>query len=442
MCKCISFGPINKSYRNILLAFISYFFYNSLYGIKYYNNSFKELKIFSTKIQKELSNHQFIHNAFNYIGMFLISLVIYKNKSKESDYSITTRKIKQNITYSKKLFFLIFFILFLLLTVDLFLSSYSDALNGIDFWMLELIIINYIYNKMFNTQTFNHQKLAICLNLICGVLKIITIYLSNSYNKKNEIEIIYIKYKWLIPVGIICYLILITIHSYSISKIKWFFDKNYVSVSLLLLLYGAIGTIFYLITSTISNFIKCSTILKDYICLIHDSHSYIENISIYFKNFKKEKEYEIIIIFLGIIIFYFYNLFIFLIIKTLSPLHIIFITPIYFALKKIILPIFTLINNGTYFSDTHIENIYVKYILDFSSDIITIFSFIIYLEIIELNFCKLNYNLRRTIMERSSKEKLLEIANTKFIFMENGDIEEKDTNSNNSISEEFEIIEN
>ena len=115
-------------------------------------------------------------------------------------------------------------------------------------------------------------------------------------------------------------------------------------------------------------------------------------------------------------------------------------TPIYFALKKIFLPIFTLINNGTYFSDSHMENIYAKYILDFSGDIITNFSFIIYLEIIELNCCELKYNLRRTIIERSESEVSTENRKTKFIFMENGDIEEKDTYSNNSFSEDNDEI--
>ena len=86
------------------------------------------------------------------------------------------------------------------------------------------------------------------------------------------------------------------------------------------------------------------------------------------------------------------------------------------------------------------ENIYAKYTLDFSSDIITIFSFLIYLEISELNCCELNYNLRRIIIERSSKDNFPETRNTKFIFLEDGDIEEKDTSSDHSVSEELGIL--
>ena len=36
-----------------------------------------------------------------------------------------------------------------------------------------------------------------------------------------------------------------------------------------------------------------------------------------------------------------------------------------------------------------------KFIFDFSGNFISIFGFLIYLEIIELGFCKLNYDLRK-----------------------------------------------
>jgi hypothetical protein len=58
------------------------------------------------------------------------------------------------------------------------------------------------------------------------------------------------------------------------------------------------------------------------------------------------------------------------------------------------------------------ENIskYSKYfIISFSVvnsiiQIIVIFGFLIYLEMIELNFCNLNYNLKKTIIDRSIED--------------------------------------
>jgi hypothetical protein len=47
-------------------------------------------------------------------------------------------------------------------------------------------------------------------------------------------------------------------------------------------------------------------------------------------------------------------------------------------------------------------------------DIIMVFSCMIYLEIIELNFCCLNYNLKKKIKDRSEKEieKILETSSS------------------------------
>ena len=45
-----------------------------------------------------------------------------------------------------------------------------------------------------------------------------------------------------------------------------------------------------------------------------------------------------------------------------------------------------------------------KLILDFSSDFFAIIGYLIYLEIIELHFCKFDYNIRRNINDRGDAE--------------------------------------
>ena len=45
-----------------------------------------------------------------------------------------------------------------------------------------------------------------------------------------------------------------------------------------------------------------------------------------------------------------------------------------------------------------------KFLLDISGDIASIIGFLIYLEIIELNFCKLNYNLKKNIISRGEND--------------------------------------
>ena len=55
-------------------------------------------------------------------------------------------------------------------------------------------------------------------------------------------------------------------------------------------------------------------------------------------------------------------------------------------------------------TENPIRYIIPKLILDFSGDILSILGFLIYLEIIELNFCGLNLNLRREIIKRGMNE--------------------------------------
>ena len=45
-----------------------------------------------------------------------------------------------------------------------------------------------------------------------------------------------------------------------------------------------------------------------------------------------------------------------------------------------------------------------KFLLDTSGDIASILGFLIYLEIIELNFCGLNFNLKKNIISRSEDD--------------------------------------
>ena len=371
----------------------------------------------------------------------LISFFIYRKQRKETRLSSKSFSLSLNQmdfdfdenNQTKNLYKSIYFIIFLMILIDLLLSVFSDTLKDLDFWMVELLIITYIFNKMFNAQSFSHQKLAIGINLFSSLLKIFTIYLSS---KDDTTQILYMVYKWLIPIGIIIYLILITLESYFYVKIKYFMDKNFISVEFLLIVFGIIGTIFYLFICIIINFTKCSSYLSDNLCKIFsdpddfDSDSYIDNFGIYFKNFKKGVISEIIIILLGIITFFLYYYFSLLVLKLLSPIHVIFFYAIYYFTKKIILPISTLIQSNSFFTENPMEYIYPKYFLDFSQDILCVIGFLIYLEIIELNFCKYNYNLRKNIIRRSTIDSKMSEKNSKFIFLEDGDIEENINNSN------------
>jgi hypothetical protein len=298
--------------------------------------------------------------------------------------------------------------------------------------MFELLIVTYFSVKMFKIEIYNHQKFAMWFTLVPCSLKILTIVLSSLGNidiNGKKLPIIYIYQKLLyIPIGILLYIIIIVMRAYVNTKIKWFMDLKYISPSKLLIYYGIMGTIICTSVSTVTTYIKCDLsdyekkLYNYYICKIpyngsdikiNSTERYFENFKIYFDTFlgKVNTEhnnieiiYEIIIIFLGMITFFFHKYFMIKVIQDLTPVYLVLSIPLYYIFQKIILVINNILKKGTFFSNDAIDFIISKFILDFSGDLFSIIGFLIYLEIIELNFCDYNYNIKINITRRSLLE--------------------------------------
>ena len=453
MGKYIGFERTIRYNKYILLTIFFHILRDFFFGYNL-NNSFQNLRISITKTQEYLLVHQFIHKLYCYLAIFIISIIIYRYESKinkkKGNYITTTQNIDNtqyqkidntqyqkidNTQYQKidntqyqKIFLFDLFFIFLLILKNFLEFIYLRFLKDLDFWMLELLMMYYFISRIYNIQLYKHQLFAFAFNIFPCILKIITIYLSSINNDNNELPILYIKYKWLIPLGIIIFLILIAIESYAISKIKWMMDSRYINPSKILIFFGLIGTMFYLIVSIVSTIFNCHEKIGKYICDVQDNEKYyLENFILYFTKFKgniKEILIEVFINFFGVIFYFLNKYFSLLIIKYLSPIHIIFLTPIIYFVEKIALVTKTLIIEGTIFTKNAIQNILTKFILDAVGDILSILGFTIYLEIIELKFCGYNYNIRKSIVERAQTEIEYNGINKSFIFLENGDIEE------------------
>jgi len=267
-----------------------------------------------------------------------------------------------------------------------------------------ITIVNY---KIFKQNIYKHQKFAIGFNLIIYTL----LQIWNLSINDEIFDIIYINNKWLIPLSITFFLSIIFFYAYIIAKIKWFMDHKYISLHKLLIYYGVIGIIIYIVICFSLSFIKCNKLFENNICEIFDDKSnyYVENIFVYFYDLsnsgRKTIIYEIIIMFFGMIFYVLFVYFEVIIIYYLSPVHYFFYNSTYQFLCDTAQLIFCLIEK---------ENI-SEIIFEVMEDIFALIGFIIYLEIMELNFCKLNYNLRKSIIERS-----IEDSNT--------DIDEDDNN--------------
>ena len=110
------------------------------------------------------------------------------------------------------------------------------------------------------------------------------------------------------------------------------------------------------------------------------------------------------------ILFFYNNYNVMMIIKYLTPMHTVFLTPIFFFFYKIVVIICNIIycsirkDLSGFLDNKEVPMIMAKFILDFLQDIFCFLGFLVYLEIIQLNFGGFNYNLRDEIIKRADQE--------------------------------------
>ena len=131
MRKCISFGEYNKYYKYIILSCIfnfltSYVFSGTL------SNDLNSLKVISNDNQS-LYSHFLILDCFNYIGIFIISLILYKFKGEYLDSSSEILLLNKNDKKEEK---------------QKKYVSYLNLSIILSFWIIIFHIIYIIYSLM------------------------------------------------------------------------------------------------------------------------------------------------------------------------------------------------------------------------------------------------------------------------------------------------------
>ena len=307
----------------------------------------------------------------------------------------------------------IFFILFIIF-IDILLGQFSLIYNKffihINFWMIELYFVAFFYLKMFQIKIYKHQKLAFAINIISIILVFVKVIFTIIEN--DEKKAIYVKYWWFIFVGPIIFLIYAFSLSYVFVALKKFFYYKFVPVSRIFLFNSIIGFIFCISLCCIFTDNTCGKKIenihevKDYICKVtnSDNETYIDNFNVYSEKWKNsgknEKIYEILNSVIGNIFFALYRYFSFKIIESLTPFHRIFSGSVYYLAQQLILLCVycvKIINDDNFY-------LKVKVLCDFFSDFVCIITFFIYSEIIELNFCDFNYNLKKNIILRGQND--------------------------------------
>ena len=425
----ISFGEVNKSLLFILFMSISMVFNQYLYGFTYIE-CFYDMNIYRSLYQaivgsnkEDFPRHRIFDPLFSYLGVIALSLFIPKEKVKKREKNEEIKEEESSETslkgidsnnrlpelihnglkdYLKNKKGIVIFILILILWIieENLVLIYVDIFQDLDFWFFELIFISIIFSNHFIFKIYSHQKLSMALSI--GVGSILKIY-NISISLISEDEKIYKKYP-LVFFFVVLYFLIILARSYVNTQIKVFMDLKFISNRTLLMSYGLTGAILCAIVGIITSFVPCTDnkAIETFVCKVkYNDKSYYDEIHSYIES-SKNMSARLIIIVLGIISFFCNKFFYTLIIKNYTPIHVIFSFPMQFFIEKTFLLIFTAI-----FFRSHLfseENQLEKFLLDISGDIVSIFGFLIYLEIIELNFCKLNYNLKKNIISRGEND--------------------------------------
>jgi len=446
MTKYISLGNWNKKYLTIIFTIISLILYRLLTGFDFADTY--DMRI--VEIGK-FKGHYFIHYSFLYITVLIISSLVYLinekinkkapsnpiNQINQRNDSIINQVNSNSLIYNDIYYdetstysvIFVLFIIFLYILVEQALTIYKIYFKNCDFWMIELYILAYLNAKMFKIKVYSHQLLAILIGIIPILLKGVILGLTffdekNHWDKddnnhenykydtldpnNNKLKSLLVLYWPILIFALVLYFIIATVRSYVLINIKKFMDLKYISLLKILILYSLTGVIFCSLFAMFTTFFRCGEYLNiknkkninDYQCNIkYENNKYIDNYKAYFNKWVNDDtndiENEIMFLVFGGVSFFAYKYSTILIVRELTPLHKVFVYPIQYFLQKIIISYKFIKNHSKKF-------IVEQYWIDIVSDIVAFIGFLIYLEIIELNFCKFNYNIRKNIIFRGS----------------------------------------
>ena len=314
------------------------------------------------------------------------------------------------------------------------------------FWTLEILIIIYFSVKYLKMKIGNHQKITIfILAFILFSVQIVNSLLPKTdhhcndeqcldkYMNDNNMYIFIIKkfghFGWIIFISFL-YLFDFIMRDYSWVKLKFLMDKKSIPLFKIINLMGIIGCSLIIICLIILSKIPCNIIeniemnndkyiyvntdedkevdfnrqvcgLIDYDNITKKLKFYYDNFNIFFKDYSNSNRelLEIFVIPIYLIINILINLSYMIILKHLDPNAMLVNVNFNYFLSRMI----TYIKNGA--NEKYLT--LIEFILLELCEIIAIIAYMIYIELIELKFCRLDYDLKRIIEQRSKLDSSL-----------------------------------
>ena len=447
----IGCGKCSKYYFYILIVFISQFICDLFTGFNKDFDSNSNININDEKyieFSAPFQSHKLFQDLLKFLGALLsgICLNYYFHRletNKNGSLSMEKlEKMKKEYFGEKIPFNYSLFLIGLMLSFSTIFRTFLISLElDAGFWTIEIAFLIFLSNKILKIHFGNHQKVTIFLILvILFTCQLISTYLprtkhndcltveecQNNYLYDNNIfNFIIKKYDSVlfIPIIIIGFIISFIMRDYSWVKSKYLIDIKSYPISKILITIGAIGTILIIISYILLTFIPCSSFENVNI----NNLTYIDN---------ENKEHKILLYKQACnlihyneekkILYFYYDNFILLINDYKNNLLQILIIPVYIIMNALIYlsqmmilknldPITLLINNNFNYFFTRLiffiiskgdEQQFMNSLLFLMEieEIISILAYFIYMEIIELKFCKLDYDLKKTISFRSLSE--------------------------------------
>ena len=486
--KYIAIGNCTKYNIYLLISFLCEFLMDFLFGLNSSNKQ-KPARFFS--FRAKIKDHVLFENFIRIASIFFGGLILYifekRNESKkERTFSIEDYERMKNDLLQKKdeSIILNLIVIGVLFSLYIILKDFINQTHvHLGFWTFEIMYICIISHFIFKIKIYKHRKVAVGIMLILAIVEFIGYLIPstkhenlenmNELTDKNVFDITIIKFgTFAIPLLFIASELIHVQRDYCWLKSKYLMDVRSFSPYKIFITIGTIGFIFIIIFFSIFTNVPCKTFnninkigddyinidtgeklqlykeycsLEDYdentktLYLLYDSFSLITQ---EYSNTDKENMLEIFLIIpLLFIINVINEVSRLMMVRYTDPNNILIYKNFYYFVKRIIQII---INKG----DEQYSTLRKFFVTEFE-EIVAIISSLIYIELLELKFCKLDYELKKNIDRRgvndiitgldldvdsvTRKSSLIEL--TKSIDNDNNDIVELNTLTDQEIYE-------
>ena len=395
--KLITIGKCSHFYLYVLGTGISKIFSLLILGT---NNSKLENGVGFFGFCPVLSGYSFMQSFYTYIGYIIFGVIFFFKLFKKKQYTGGTKGnnlIYNNIgnslknIWSKIKLGLNCFVFALHSEIKKYL--YGSGFQFFNFWTLEIVFILYLMRKYFKMDFYIHHKVSIIfiLSTVSATLFVASFLPSNISGEFEGNAYQNINHKlgsyFYFILFILLFAFLSFIYSYSRTFSKVLMQISFISPYKLIFLFGITGLIVSLIASIVSYFIDYPDNLKEYFSSLKSVYDEGKHYKFFgeifliwplyaFSNFM-EMTFEILTIYY------------------LNPFYVLMTNNVYYIISELISFLLNLSSDGLAI---------IQFILAELSEFFAISGYMIYLEILELNFCGLNENLRKTIIEKGEKE--------------------------------------